>query len=221
MKPTLIITRPAPDGARFAAAFGDLPVILSPLQRIDPVPATCDADEVIFTSTNGVLEAARLGLNTGRAWCVGDRTAQMARDAGFDAVSAQGNVEDLLRLILSDPPRMRLAHIRGKDARGDVAPRLNAAGVACADCIAYVQTPVPLHPDAIAAINGADPVIIPLFSPRAAVLLLENAVLGPHITCVAISTAVADVLGGVSVVTADQPNAEAMKTAVTSVIATL
>ena len=136
MQPTLIITRPAPDGARFAADFTGVQVLLSPLQRIDPVDVVCAAKGVIFTSTNGVAQAERLGMTSGPAWCVGDRTAQVAKAAGFDAVSAGGDVEDLLKLILTDRPAFSLAHIRGRDARGDLAPRLRAAGIDCTDCIA-------------------------------------------------------------------------------------
>ena len=221
MRPKLIITRPAPDGARFAAQFDAHRVILSPLQRIDPVDATCDARAVIFTSTNGVAQAARLGMSSGPAWCVGARTAHMAQAAGFDAQSADGNVEDLLRLIIAAKPDMPMAHIRGCDARGDLAPRLRAAGFDCADCIAYMQTPVPLSADAIAAIDGAEPVIIPLFSPRAAQLLSDQVTIGPHITVIAISKAVATNLDAANIITAPQPNGDAMLLATKQVLAML
>lgn len=209
MQPTLIITRPAPDGAKFAARFTDVRVVLSPLQRIDPVDAACSARGVIFTSANGVAQAERLGLISGPAWCVGDRTAQAATDAGFDAMSANGNAEDLLALILSDPPQFRVAHIRGRDARGDIAPRLRAKGIDCVDCIAYQQTPIPLTAEAIAAIEGAERLIIPLFSPRAAALLLDQVKLPDHADLIAISPAVAAVLGDHAIV-ADRPDGDAM-----------
>lgn len=221
MQPTLIITRPAPDGARFAAAFEGVRVVLSPLQRIDPVVASCSAKGVIFTSTNGVAQAARLGLSSGPAWCVGDRTAQMANAAGFSAISAGGDVEDLLDLILSDPPDVPIAHIRGRDARGDLAPRLRAAGVDCDDCIAYEQAPIPLTAQARAAIGGSNRVIIPLFSPRAAQLLLDQIVLPPLVTCVAISQAVATVLSEHTVIVADRPDGAAMERATRQALATM
>ena len=209
MQPTLIITRPAPDGAKFAARFTGVNVILAPLQRIDPVDANCSAQGVIFTSTNGVAQAKRLGLTSGNAWCVGNRTAQAATRAGFDAASAQGNAEDLLALILSDPPQFPIAHIRGRDARGDIAPRLRAKGIDCADCIAYQQTPIPLTAKAVAAIEGAERLIIPLFSPRAAALLLGQVKLPEHADLIAISPAVAAVLGNRAIV-ADRPDGDAM-----------
>jgi uroporphyrinogen-III synthase len=210
MQPTLIITRPAPDGARFAADFTGVQVLLSPLQRIDPVDVVCAAKGVIFTSTNGVAQAERLGMTSGPAWCVGDRTAQVAKAAGFDAVSAGGDVEDLLKLILTDCPAFSLAHIRGRDARGDLAPRLRAAGIDCTDCIAYKQTTVPMTTEALEAINGAEPVIIPLFSPRAATLLLDQVTIRENVTLIAISKTVASALGDHRSILVDRPNGPAM-----------
>lgn len=221
MQPTLIITRPAPDGARFAAAFSDVNVILSPLQKIVPISTDCDAKGLIFTSTNGVTQATRLGLSCGPAWCVGDRTAQVANDAGFSAISANGNVEDLLRLILADPPEIPIAHIRGREARGDLTPRLRAAGVACSDCIAYEQMPLPLTENAHAAIKGAERVIIPLFSPRAAHLLLDQLNLPAGIILIAISQTVAGALGDRPVMVANRPDGAAMEQAVKQVLATM
>ena len=222
MQPTLIITRPAPDGARFAAAISGARVLLSPLQRIDPVEADCSAKGVIFTSTNGVVQAERLGLKSGLAWCVGDRTTQAAQAAGFDAVSASGDVENLLKLILIDPPAFSVAHIRGRDARGYLAPRLRAAGVDCADCIAYSQTPIPMTTEAMRAIEeGAEPVIIPLFSPRAAALLIDQVSLGANVTLIAISKTVMSVLGDRPAILANRTNGRAILKAINQAVATL
>lgn len=221
MQSTLIITRPAPDGARFAAAFTGVQVLLSPLQRIDPVDVNCSALGAIFTSTNGVAQAERLGMTSGPAWCVGDRTAQAAQAAGFDVVSAGGDVEDLLKLILSANPEIPLAHIRGRDARGDLAPRLRVAGIDCADCIAYIQTPVPMTTEALDAINGAEPVIIPLFSPRAATLLLGQVTMQDNVTLIAISKTVAVALGDHRIILADRPDGPAMLKASKHALATV
>ena len=217
MKPVLIVTRPAPDGAHFANEVGaqlDVPILISPLQTIVPIEAECHAQGFVFTSTNGVAQAERLGLASGPAWCVGDRTMREAEIAGFDAKSAHGNVEDLIAMILMQNPRMELAHIRGREARGDVAHRLTAAGVACADIIAYDQRPVDLTQQAKAAIEGVDPAIIPLFSPRAAVLLVEQAKIGPNAVLIAMSAAVAKPLSSYRVKVLNAPNGQTMLEAV-------
>ena len=221
MQPTLIITRPLPDGVIFAAAFEGINVLLSPLQRIDEVDADCAAKGFIFTSNNGVVQAGRLGLISGFAWCVGDRTAQAARTSGFDAISAHGDVEDLLKLILADSPIFPLAHIRGRNTRGDLAPRLRAAGINCVDCIAYVQTPIPMTSEALQIIEGVGSVVIPLFSLRSATLLRDQVSFGPNITFIAISPTVASVLSGHKVIVAERPDGLAMVAATKRVVATL
>lgn len=213
MTPVLIITRPEPDGARFAALVQEavaVEVILSPLMAIVPIDAECSADEVIFTSTNGVVLAAGLGLHGGRAWCVGDRTTETARAAGFDAVSAQGTVEDLLALILAAGPTGDLAHIRGKEVRGDLAARLRAAGVQCRDVIAYEQRAVSLTDQAKSHIQGAEPTIVPLFSPRTAGLLVEQVTIGAGTVILAMSPAVAKAVPRKDVHVIAEPTGEAM-----------
>lgn len=217
MKPVLIITRPAPDAARFAAdvtARVDATIIISPLQKIVPVDAVCDAAAVLFTSSNGVAQAARMGVTGLRAWCVGDRTAQQAQKAGFDALSAGGSAEDLIALILAEKPTENLTHIRGRETRGDIAPRLTAAGFLCADLIVYEQEALALSPAAISAIEGPHRVIIPLFSPRAATLLSEQVTFGPRVEFIAMSKTVADRLGDRLVQVLDVPNGNAMIAAV-------
>jgi len=197
MKPILIVTRPAPDGARFAGLVQDaidVDVLLAPLQEIVPIEASCEADAFIFTSSNGVAQAARLGLKGGHAWCVGDRTAELARSVGFDAISAQGTVEEVLAMILADAPQGKIAHIRGKEARGDLGPRLRAAGINCVDVIAYEQREVALTPEAKAAIAGTTPVVLPLFSPRSAALLVGQVIIGPNVVILAMSDAVAKII---------------------------
>ena len=217
VKPVLIITRPAPDGDRFAsevAAQSDVRIIISPLQKIVPVDAVCGAGAVIFTSGNGVAQAVRMGLAGERAWCVGDRTAQLAQDAGFNAMSAGGNAEDLIKLILAQKPLESLTHIRGREARGDIALRLIAAGIPCVDLIAYEQEPLPLSDPAKAALEGENLTLIPLFSPRAAILLLKQVNVGLGAQFIVMSKAVADELTGAQVQVLDAPNGEAMLTAV-------
>ncbi len=217
MKPTLIITRPVPDGARFArevATHIDVPTILSPLQEIVPLNAVCAAEGYLFTSSNGVAQASRSGLSAGPAWCVGDRTAQVARDAGFDAQSANGNAEDLIAMVLNQRPSIALAHIRGRAARGDIAARLSAAGIHCDDVIAYDQRAIALTKEARAAIEGANHVIIPLFSPRTGKLLVDQIKLESHIELMAISQATADALAPHHVMVVDAPNGAEMLVAV-------
>lgn len=206
MTPTLIVTRPAGQSASFAAAIAalwDAPlrVILSPLLEIVCLaPQMEQPDAVIFTSANGVDAAGSLGLRAGlTAWCVGEKTADVARQAGFDPVTGPGDAAGLTRAILDAAPQGRLAHIRGRHARGDIAATLNNAGLHCADVIAYDQRPLPLTTEAQAALAGTEPVILPLFSPRSATILAEQGPFRAPVYLVAISKGALDGVEGLQV----------------------
>ena len=163
--------------------------VFSPLNKIVALDATASAEGFAFTSSNGVAQASRLGITGGVAWCVGDRTAQIAREAGFDAKSAAGNVEDLLECITKDKPRIRLAHIRGYDSVGSLAQRLNERGISCEDVVAYAQKPLPIALHVVELIKGEAPVVIPLFSPKATERLFQSVKPGSGAVLIAISKA--------------------------------
>lgn len=216
----VIITRPAPDGMRLADQLQaeGIPVIVSPLLRIVPMVAKTEAKGFVFTSTNGVVQAQRMDVARGPAWCVGERTAQAALNAGFEAVSANGNAEDLIEIVRTAAPRMPIAHIRGQHARGDIGPRLRHAGINCADVVAYTQEPLKLTAEAKTVIEGANPVIIPLFSPRTTALLFEQATPGPNARLIAISEQAAQ---GLDMRIARTPDGNAMFDAVLATIRAL
>lgn len=201
MTPTLIVTRPAAQGTSFAADIaarwgGDLLIIQSPLLKIMPVAVQVNQpDAVIFTSANGVTCAEALLLPRGiPAWCVGAKTAQIARDAGFDPITGPGDAQGLVDEIIAAAPKGRMAHIRGQHARGDIATQLNAAGLRCEDVVAYHQSPLPLSPQARLAIAATEPLIFPLFSPRTAAILNKQGPFVAPVYVVALSEAVKDVV---------------------------
>lgn len=221
MPPVLIMTRPAPQAAAFAAAVamrwtGPLRVIQSPLLQIVPVPLAQPLDPitgVILTSGHGVAAAVAAGLPRGLpAYCVGEQTAQAAAKAGFDAIAGPGDAARLVDKIIARRLTGRLAHLRGRHTRGDVASALGAAGITCADVIAYDQIAQPLSADALAALHGDDPVILPLFSPRTAAILAEQAPFSAILHLIVISNAVqsAAALSVTSLSVAASPDAAAM-----------
>lgn len=197
---------------------GPLDVVSSPLLEISFVAATPpEADSLIFTSVNGVTAAAHLGLTGHKAWCVGDRTAEVARDAGFAAETAQGDAKALVARIIAARPEGRLAHIRGIHARGDVAQSLNAAGLICEDVVAYDQLVRDLTPEAKAVLAGQAPVVAPLFSPRSATIFKQQGPFAAPVYVAAMSVAVHDALNPLPVVrldVADSPDAPSMAAAV-------
>lgn len=194
----LLLTRPAAASARTRAEIArlrpDTRVVISPAMEIVPIPATIDTTPagLILTSENGAEAAGRMGLPQGMvAWCVGTRTAEVARAFGFDAVNADGDAEILLRAILSAPDTGPLLHLRGEHARGDIAPRLRAAGRAAQDIVVYRQEDRPLSPEARAVLAGAAPVILPLYSPRTAAIVAEQGPFSAPLHVIAISAAAA------------------------------
>jgi len=185
MLPKLIISRPASSAEQFARDVQDalgraVTCIFSPAYDIKffPVEIEREPDAYVFTSANGVAAAARAGLS-GKAWCVGDRTAQLANKAGFEAASARGDVEDLFELLVRQHPGGPLLHVASKHTRGDLGARLTAKGIPCDTLTAYDQVLLQPSRDLVAAVQGADPLVIPLFSPRAVLILNFNEVQAP------------------------------------------
>ena len=198
-RPTLLLTRPRAQAERFAdecrAAFGDVPVVISPILTIRylEAPSLAGLAGVLLSSEHG---ARALGNGGGlRSWCVGDRTAEVARECGFDAVSAGGSAEDLVAMVASAAPEGRLLHAHGAHTRGDVAGRLRAAGLSVETAEVYEQEPAALSVAAREALKAGE-VVLPMFSPRSAELLARTvAGSGAVLRPVALSPAVAAAWG--------------------------
>ena len=202
LAPTVLLTRPAAQSASFAqslqARVEGLRVVVSPLMVTVFHTVTLPKEPlqgVILTSQTGAEAAGRLRTQLpDLAYCVGDRTAQVAREAGFRVQSAQGDAEALLALILREKPQA-LIHLRGREARGDLAQRLSAAGVFTQERVVYAQDAQPLSDDAVAVLSGKAPVLVPLFSPRSAEILgaaWQGLTTHAPLVVVAISQAVAE-----------------------------
>lgn len=204
--PILLLTRPHAQAHRFAEALtgclADLPRVIAPLQAIEPRPLMLDPAPyatLIFTSENGVAGfAAQSGLRDRTAWCVGPRTAQAAAAAGFDvrsATAAGGNAEALIAGLRAARPATPMLHLRGAHAVTPLARRLTAEGLACDEAVVYAQMDLPPGVEVLSVLSGAQPVLLPLFSPRSARLAARAARLagdGPPVHVVAISDAAAD-----------------------------
>lgn len=227
MQPILLLTRPTLASDRFLAAINaegnEAAAEISPLIDIQPIAAVRDGPAVsgvILTSENGATVAGRMGFPAGLvAYCVGDRTAEVAEQAGFRAVSAGGDADSLIGLILSRADSSPLIHLRGEQARGDIAARLGAAGVPCRDRIVYRQIERLLTASAKAALASLAPVVLPLFSPRTALILAAQGPFAAPIHLVAISAAVAAQISGLDPATVDiseRPDGPAMVAATLS-----
>ncbi len=220
----VLITRPLAQGQAFSTRlslrFGDrVCPLAAPLMAVEYLTPDLPAgpfEAVIFTSAAGVAGAVGLRADLPlRAFCVGAATAERAREAGFSAVSADGDADALVTMLRAAMPTGRLLHLHGKDTMGKVVERLISAGIETESLIVYRQVSCPLSTQALALLRREGPVLLPLFSPRSAALFEtafpEDARATLHL--VAISPAVAAVairLPHAALVLAEGPDAKAM-----------
>lgn len=164
----VLLTRPLPDAQRFAAMLADavpgVPVVISPILRIVPVAhdaaRLAAAEGLVFSSPHAV---ASVGPGRGRpALCVGPRTAELARAAGFDVTEGRGDAQGLIPLIRS--AGVPLIHPHGRH----LAQALPVPGM-----VVYDQQAQPLTAEALQLLAEPAPVILPVFSPRSARLVSQ------------------------------------------------
>lgn len=211
-RPILLMTRPGDDSESTAARIG-ADVIVAPILQIVPVDhdgaALAQAPGLVFTSAHAVASA---GPGRGRpAICVGERTGQVARDAGFAVIQGAGTADSLAPLIAASP--VPLVHPHGRH----LAQRLAVPGV-----VVYDQRPQPLTARARAALMGARPVVVPVYSPRSARLLAGMAAgARAPLWLVAISDAAAAAWTAPAArrAVADQPSGRAMDAAIRAMLA--
>lgn len=171
--PAILLTRPADAAARFAeklrARLGDVPIVISPLLRIEWRQAPLPGGTPIFTSPNGVEGFLRAGgVARGACWCVGEATARAARAAGFAARASGGDAAALTADILASGETGPFAHLRGVHIAADLAATLRESGCVVEEAVVYDQIAQNLSDEALALLNGGNPVVLPLFSPRTA-----------------------------------------------------
>lgn len=194
----LLLTRPKAQSLRVlrdveAAMGAEVAHLIAPIMTIVPRDAgvrIADYAGVILTSVNGVAAAPDL---TGRVvHCVGERTAEAARDRGAEvrvvAMDAARLIERLLEAGVAGP----LLHLRGEHARGDVARTLSSTGVETHEAVIYAQEAEALTPDTVRLIEGEGALVLPLYSPRSAELVGQAARPGSRVHAIALSQAVAD-----------------------------
>ncbi|MDO5642409.1 MAG: uroporphyrinogen-III synthase [Paracoccus sp. (in: a-proteobacteria)] len=161
--PLCILTRPEALSRAFAAELPGLAVLIAPILRIEPLEFDANrlarARGMVFTSANAVPFA---GPARGRpALCVGAETGAAARAMGWQVTEGPGDAAGLMPLLAGHEDFL---HLHGRH----VARVLPVAGMAV-----YDQVAVPPGPAFAAAIRGARPLILPVFSPRSGALLAD------------------------------------------------
>ena len=228
--PVILLTRPAAQSARFAQAltarFPDVTVVTSPLlapRFLSPQLPDRDWTALIFTSQTAVEAARRIAADgtrlPTRAFCVGRQTAIAAASAGFDPLSADAGSAALLALITSQSLPGPMLHLHGREVRGDIAQRLENAGIQASSVIAYVQDQQLLSSEAATLLEQPFPVLAPVFSPRSATALAQECTrIGARaaLTVIAISPAAASAFGPGDIAVAAHPDAPSMIAAIAS-----
>lgn len=219
----LLMTRPADASERFTTRLSPairsmIRVIHSPLLEIEPLDDALDLRRVrglIFTSSNGVSVASELTDSRELpCYCVGRATTEAARREGWTATMAGENAETLTAFLLAARPAAPLLHLRGEHGRGNVAQTLSAGQLATTERIIYRQKLLPLTPEAVLALQGTSPVVVPLFSPRTARQFAELASPQAPLLVAALSDAVKEAVENMPnsvAATASRPDAEAMR----------
>ncbi|MBC7478604.1 MAG: uroporphyrinogen-III synthase [Pseudorhodobacter sp.] len=183
--PTVLLTRPVAQSARFATAllarFPWVRTVISPLMSpefLNPILPQRNWGGVIFTSETGVLAAKRIAADgyamPERTFCVGDQTAAVADACGFRTASAQGDGMALVRLVQAANVVGPLLYLHGAERRADVGGALNMAGIETVSAVCYAQKPQHLTPEAIAVLRQDASVATPVFSARTGTLLARE-----------------------------------------------
>ncbi|WP_424932779.1 uroporphyrinogen-III synthase [Amaricoccus macauensis] len=186
MSKVLLLIRPEPQSKEFAAAVeAELPgrfrTIVAPAIRIEPVEAEIELAGVgalLFTSANGVEQFVRLSDNRNiPAYCVGAMTTTTARRAGFDARSAEGDVETLADLVIARhaPESGACLHVRGIHAAGKLDDRLEAAGIETRAAALYDQVEARIDGEAADLLAAGNVDVLTVFSPRTAAIFQAQA----------------------------------------------
>lgn len=215
---TLILTRPEPSAAQIlaqvqAALGGAVPVVLSPVLKIESEPGwpdMSDADVIIATSVNAIHGP----LGGKPVFCVGARTADAAAKAGGEVRHCALDAASLIAWIGTQPNPGHVLYLRGSHVATDIPAALAGLNIDGRSVQTYRQEEQPLTETARHVIEGERPAILPLFSPRSARLVGQAVTqIGADLHVIAISDAVAKVwraeTGGASVVVA-QPTGDAM-----------
>ncbi|HYC18668.1 MAG TPA: uroporphyrinogen-III synthase [Pseudolabrys sp.] len=175
----VVITRPQSDGERTAAALRSRghEVLVAPLMRIESIAADLAGKwgAVIVTSANApnaiADNPARNDLTVLPVFAVGGRSAEAAREAGFeDITSAGGDVRDLVRTLVARQADARapVLYLAGEDRAADLLVELSTRGIAAEMRIVYRAVTTSFPPALIEALKAGAIDAVMHFSRRSA-----------------------------------------------------
>lgn len=182
----ILVTRPQPQADKTAdklVAMGHEVVIEPQLvfeaMAVDPaavqgygVLAVTSARAIEALASHGGLDS----LQQATVFCVGQATAQAARDVGFcEVVNAQGDVAALNHALVQAQPKERVLYIAGTERSGALEADLCAAGLTCDLLEVYRMAAVQgLSQDTKQLICGGKIDCALFYSPRSLQVFLRN-----------------------------------------------
>ncbi len=194
--PLLVLIRPEAQSkqllSKCEAVLGTpVSALISPVLKIVPTNTPVDLSRykgMIVTSANGVDHGG--DLRGKRLYCVGKHTEIAANRAGADVIWTEKTSRALQEWLMGENPPAPLVHLRGRH----VVESLNIPSIETDSVIVYDQESQPVGADLRQAVCGDARAILPLYSPRSALLLGQGVeAVGPHLHVIAISNAVARV----------------------------
>jgi uroporphyrinogen-III synthase len=183
----LLVTRAVPNEGELTTELQSLGHNVSeePLLRIELLPLAPDAlqnaQALLVTSRNGVralaASAASAAARDLPIFCVGEGTAELARESGLQRVSSgAGTARDLVPLVAAKADRVggALLHIAGEHLAFDLAAALAAQGFNARTLTAYRAVAVAALSTATAgALREGRIDAVLLMSPRTAAIFAQ------------------------------------------------
>jgi uroporphyrinogen-III synthase len=178
------VTRPGFDAERTAETLRRLGcrTLTDPVIEIEAVAAIIPESRyaaIVFTSANAVRASKHLEhFKQLPVFAVGARTAEVARECGFENVGvAAGEVNALGELIVAElPAGARVLHLAGEDRAGDLPGRLLRAGIRTDTAVIYRATPArALKPETVAAFRAGQIDAVLHYSERSAAAFVRLA----------------------------------------------
>ncbi len=173
----ILLTRPLDDTIELGNAL-QLPILKAPLLDVELV---IPENEVVADDYNNLIVTSARSLKIFASvndflkkpiWCVGAKTARLAKELGFEIIyAAENSAMELCQLILSktSPQTEKFLHICGECLHYDITKKLCEAGYQANKMVLYKTIPIErFEADIVNAFLNHHIVMIPIFSHKTA-----------------------------------------------------
>jgi len=180
----VLVTRPRFDAARTAERLAALRhrAMIDPVIEIEALPFEMPGGNfsaIAFTSANAVrVASAHDAIKKVPVFAVGSRTAEVAREFGFENVGvAAGDVNALGEMLAAElPSGAHVVHLAGEDRAGDLPGRLARSGITVETKVVYrARVSRSLAPETVQAFREGRIDIVLHYSERSAAAFVRLA----------------------------------------------